>query len=220
MGIGRRQFLQLFGATITGLTANPSRAIAIVNDQYVNRKLGIAFSKPQGWTFADVKEMGEVREGQILDLDDADLVRELAGSAELPILTISKDRLSAQTSQFTPGVTIYLDRFEWLKAFSGKWEVPPLENAIADTEHCESMFKDFQVVCPPKETTISECDAAEYTARFLFEHVNMQPTRVRMQTLAVYQSPAYYTLRMFDSPFAGTDMEFDYSSFVESVRIV
>lgn len=77
MGIGRREFLQLFGTAIATLTSNPNSEIAIVDEQYVNRKLGIAFRKPPEWTFADDKEMGDVSAGQILDLDDPALAREL-----------------------------------------------------------------------------------------------------------------------------------------------
>jgi hypothetical protein len=219
MGIGRRQFLLLFGASIGALAANPSSAIVILDDQYVNRKLGIAFRKPKGWTFADVKEMGEVQAGQILDLDDPDMARELVDSYELPVLTISRDRLSSNSNRFTPGVTIYLDRFEFLASFP-QVQIPPLENLGNDIERCESLLKDFRVTSPPKLACVSECDAAEYTASFVFEHKNIKPIRVRMLTLAVFQNPAFYTIRMHDSPYASPDTTFDYRLFVESVRMV
>jgi len=141
-GIGRREFLQLFGGALATLTANASSAIAVLDDQYINRKLGIAFRKPHGWTFAD------------------------------------------------------------------------------DIESCQSMLKDFSVTSPPRPTRISQSEAAEYYATFVFEHENMQRTPVRMRTLAIYQGPAFYTLRLYDSPDAESDLVLDYTSFVESVKMV
>jgi hypothetical protein len=222
MGIGRREFLQLFGGTLAALTVNSSSAIAIRDDHYINRKLGIAFIKPHGWTFADVKQMGEVQAGQILDLDDSDLARELAESAELPVLTISKDQLSAAADRFTPGVTIYYDHFRFLDYLPDSIEVkvPLLEHARVDIDSCQSMLKHFRVASAPRSRRVSQCDAAEYEATFLFEHENMRPTPVRMRTLTVYQRPAIYTLRMYDALTSDPDMRFDYTSFMESIKMV
>jgi len=230
VGIGRREFLKLFGGTLAALTANPSSAIAIFDDQYINRKLGIAFHKPQGWTFADVKEMGEVRAGQILDLEDTELARELVESSRLPILTISKDKLSSRANRFTPGVTIFSDRIEFPDDFPEEFhddgldffelEIPALKIAVADIESCQSMLKDFRVMSALTPNQVSECDAAEYRATFVFEHENMRPTPVRMRTLVIYQRPAIYTLRMYDSPCSGPELTFDYTSFVEGVKMV
>ncbi len=224
MGIGRRDFLRLFAGTIATLATAPSSAVAIVDDQYINRKLGIAFRKPQGWTFADVKAMGEVKAGQILDLNDPDLARELLKSAEDPVVVFSKAGISPRADRFTPGVTIFLDRFDSWGGFQPSEgfpiDVPPLENAGADIESCGAMLKEFRVTSPPQAVLLSKCDAAEYTASFVFEHENMRPTRVRMRTLTVYQRPAFYTVRMYDSPYAGSDMTFDFTSFVESIKVL
>ena len=214
MGIGRREFLKLFGGAI----ATQSSAIHILDDLYVNWKLGIAFRKPHGWTFGDVQEMGKVVAGQILDFDDVDLATELADSAELPILTISKDRLSADADRFTPGITIYLD---FIEDFPGDVEIEPaFENVSGDIHSCELMLKDFRVTSSPQPTQISECDAVEYGAAFVFEHENMEPTPVRMRTLTIYQIPAIYTLRMYDSPISEPNLIFDYTPFVNSVKLV
>jgi hypothetical protein len=166
--------------------------------------------------------MGAVKAGQILDLDDLELARELVNSAELPILTISKDPFSSRADRFTPGVSIYLDRFEFLESLPNgiKFQVLPLETACSDIESCKSILKAFRVMSAPTPARISECDAVEYVATFVFEHKNLQPTPVRMRTLAIFQMPATYTLRMFDSPYSGRDLVFDYTSFIESVRMV
>lgn len=214
--------MELFGAGLAGLTTTPSSAVAILDDHYVNRKLGIAFRKPHDWFFADIKEMGAVKAGQILDLDDRKLARDLVASAELPILTISREQLSAAASQFTPGITIFLDGFESMDVLPDevRFDVPMLDNLVADIDSCASILKGFRVTCPPRSLRISNCDTAEYYATFIFEHVNMRPTPVRMRTLAIFQKPGFYTLRMYDSPQSSNEQTYDYSSFVDSITML
>src|SRR5690606_27503295 len=106
MGIGRRAFLEIFGAGIAALTLNPTSAIALVGEHYINRRLGIAFRKPQGWSFGERWEREGSKAGHILDLDGPTLARELVDSTELPFLSITKDVLSARSRRFTPGVSV------------------------------------------------------------------------------------------------------------------
>ena len=240
MGIGRREFLKLFGAGMATLSADPASAISVLDDQYVNWKLGIAFRKPKGWTFADVKEVGAepnvqifraglsveapYRVEQMSDSDDSDLTPELIESAALPILTISRDRPSASAGKFTPRVTIHMDRFlcGYLETIPdvSEVEMPPLENLTANNKSGARMLKDFRVTSPPTSVRVSECDAAESTVEYLLEHENIrQPTRVRVRALAIFQRPAFYTIRMHDSPY-DPDTTFDYTPFVESIKIV
>jgi len=219
LGIGRRRFLQLFSSTLSALAANPSSAIALVEDYYINKKLGIAFTKPKGWVFADVRQMGEVKRGQLLDLNDPELEREFLEYTELPILTISRDGISGACRDFTPGITVYIDRFssEEVEQENGGSTVMGL---VDDVEVCSVILKEFCVLTPPSMTSVSQCEAAEYTAKFLFEHANLIPTPVRMRTLAIDQGTTLYTIRMFDSPYIVPDAVFDYASFVESIQMV
>lgn len=70
MGIGRREFLGLFGGLLAKLARVSSPAAACVGEVYLNRRLGIAFSCPPGWKFVSVADMGALREGQLLALDE------------------------------------------------------------------------------------------------------------------------------------------------------
>ncbi|MCA9059233.1 MAG: hypothetical protein KDA85_12060 [Planctomycetaceae bacterium] len=218
MGIGRRTFLQLFGAAISA-AASVTDAIAIVDNYYVNRRLGIAFEKPYGWVFASIQQMADVKVGQILDLDDPEFAREIANSQELPILLISRDGISPHSDHFTPGITVFLDRLSPGKELTPDFSTL-LKSAERDIENSQFILKNFRILSPPTETIVSDCPTVEYEASFVFEHVNMLPLRVRMKTLVVDQGAACYTLRMYDSPFAGDAMTFDYSDFIASIRMV
>ena len=47
MGIGRREFLRLTSIALVGLATDPLKAVAVNDNVYVNKKLGILFHKPQ-----------------------------------------------------------------------------------------------------------------------------------------------------------------------------
>src|SRR5688572_7885271 len=102
MGLGRRAFLRIFGTALASLAVTPNRTIAILGDDYVNRKLGVAFRKPPGWIFSDVREMGEVARGQILQLNDPESLDEFWPNRELPVLTLARDAISSAADRFTP----------------------------------------------------------------------------------------------------------------------
>lgn len=217
MGIGRREFLKLFGASVTTLAVDPSNAIAVFGNQYVNRKLGIAFRKPDGWQFADMQEMGDIKAGQILDLDDPERARQIDNIIDLPILTISKDGLSADSNTFTPGVTIHVEQ---LQPDGPEKKLCPVDILAIDSDFCQTFLKEFTVTSPFKPMRVSACDAGKFTASFIFEHENIEPIPVQMQTLAIEQEQTLYTFRMYDAPHVGGKMVFDYTSFIDSIKIV
>ena len=213
MGIGRRKFLQLIGATASALILSPGTAVALHNNTYINRKLGIAFEKPNGWHFSDVKEMGEVAAGQLHATDDESWMQYFA-EQPLPILTVGREKLGT-TNRFTPGITIFLDKIESKESSSFL-----AENCDWDFAQMNQMFKHLTLLEDKSELSISECDAMEYSVRFLFEHERIEPAYVRMRSVVVNHHPAYYTFRMFDSPFMGNEFEHSYDSFLSCVKLI
>ena len=219
MGLGRREFLRLFGAAIASASATPTSALAVCDDLYINRRLGIAFQKPAGWVFANIQQMKELKDGQILGLDDPEEARAFLEATDVPLLMISKAQLDSTPDQFTPGVTVFREIADTTEAdYSDK--IALLDTSNFDIANCETLLKGFQVLSPPCSTIISGCDAVSYEAKFLFEHELITPTLVRMKSLMIAQGPMYYTLRMYDSPYIGGEQVFDYSDFVSQIRIV
>jgi hypothetical protein len=105
MGIGRRDFLKLFGATLATIAVAANPAAALLDDLYINRKLlGIAFKKFAGWRFSNVADMGVLKDGQILALDDIEPVNQLKEKTELPLITVSKEPVLLGAQDFTPGI--------------------------------------------------------------------------------------------------------------------
>ena len=64
MGIGRREFLRLTNIALAGLVIDPLKAVAINDNVYVNKKLGILFHKPQDWGFIAIKDFGKIKNEQ------------------------------------------------------------------------------------------------------------------------------------------------------------
>jgi hypothetical protein len=202
MGIGRREFLKLFGSALAAMSVSPNQAIAILNDLYVNWKLGIAFQKPSGWHFASVSQMAGLAAGQILNLDDFNLSDEEMETARFllqpsdfgQLITISKEPFTSSTDRFGPGIMIELDDVREMV------DGPFADAAQNDIVYCRTLLKRFEVLKDPEPCTISGCPAVDYLCTFLFENEKMStPAQVNMRTLAIYQNPPAYVVRMYDS---------------------
>lgn len=219
MGIGRREFLKLFGTTLA-ILATPS-SIAILDDLYINRKLGLAFSKPRGWHFADVQQMGEILNGEMLDLD-AKIVQKIKAQTDLPLVSISQEPLTNTPGNFTPGLHIYVDDTVLAEGDLEKQRVlSPRGSFERDVTYQGKILRQFEVLSPLVLTTISQCAAYEYSAAFTFAHVNLlAPVRVRMRSLLIVQEPVWYTLRLYDAPYLGEQYRFDYSGFIHSLQLI
>lgn len=226
MGIGRRKFLKLFGASLAVLATQPSQAVAVQDDLYINRKLGMAFRKPYGWHFADVKEMGEIARGQRLDIDGLDMDELFGDEDDLPLVTVIQKAPSATTAEFTPGINFYLQKREGLAFLVEAMQhlgatVPPVDNAAEEVRCLSRTLPEFQVLSEPTEVHISDCPAAHYSIAFEFRHQNLEkPVRVRQRTVSIIQLPAWHRVYMYDSPYTGDDRTLDFDAFIESIRLV
>ena len=70
MKLERRQFLAIFGGLLAELATSRSPAVYQNGRVYINRRLGLACSGPDGWSFVRLAEMGEIQKGQLLAVDD------------------------------------------------------------------------------------------------------------------------------------------------------
>jgi hypothetical protein len=221
MGIGRREFLRLFGGALASFATQTSSAVALLDDLYINRRLGIALRKPSGWHFGDVQEMGHVTKGQLLELADPQLVSEIRESGELPIVTMTQLPLNAKSGNFTPGINVFLENFSDSDEIWTDVRNDPRFAAELDAEVWPTVLKNFRVHSSPTTTRIPGCDAGCYTASFDFEHVQLkEAVPVRLRSLILLERPSWYTIRMYDSPYLGGPFERDYADFVSTIRII
>ena len=134
--------------------------------------------------------MHKTQQRKILDrLDEPEVMDRWLANSKSPVLVISRE------PGCNPGVTIHLSGI-------GANASSPMYRLGCGHEDIKMLgrgFSQFKVLSPPSLTRISECDAVDYTASFRSMAEGPQ-TIVRMRMVAIFQCPAFYTLRMFDTP--------------------
>jgi hypothetical protein len=236
VGIGRREFLRVCGNAFAAFAAASTDAIALVDDLYVNRRFGVAFKKPPGWHFADVKRLGELAVGQALASDDIQLSPDMLEWIGLPFIVVQRD--PDATDAFTPCAQFFLlEDCPLLAQLDGLMtelaqlmgEQPEqftrkpsmLKKAREDAEACAGLFKSFVLIERPAPMTLSKCPSAVYSAAYLFEHVELAaPVRVRVKTIFSLHAKLAYLIRLFDSPYGNLRNAFCFDSFVSSIAFV
>lgn len=200
----------MISSAAAGFTLAPGKAVAVYNNLYLNRRLNIAFSKPNGWHYGDVKEMGRAKDGQILAMDDEGEAQFIRNSVGLPIVTVSREELSGDATEFAPGILLFAEEVD---------EEVSVEVALNDIGQNKYLLKEYELLSEIQARTISDCYSIDYVSSFLFEHQNLEsPVRVRQRTLVCSTSTVAFTFRMYDSPYV--DDVYDYERFISSIWIM
>jgi hypothetical protein len=228
MGLGRRDFLKVFGVALAAASTQAlSSAISVLDDTYVNRKLGVAFQKPPNWYFNNIKEMGDVARGQILDLIDAETAKRIIAKADLPFISISQEPVTTDGYKFTPGINAFVEIRAEGEEKPSKYNhlfahiKEPNRTIAKDIFSNKHILKNFKVISEETSLFVSNCEAIQYTSSFLFEHNNLsKPTTLRMNTLLIIQNEFWYTFRMYDAPSLGRELMYDYGDFINSIGLV
>ena len=218
MGIGRREFLKLFSSTIAVQGTGLVDAVSILENQYVNRAFGIALQKPPGWNFLNVQEMGQIKNGQILNFEDVKRAQKIKDFIDLPILKISKESNLKNHESFSPSITVFVEPLSEAESETSSNQI--IEILESDIEFCQSTLKNFYTNGQLNAKTISRNHAGSYLADFIFEHEKIKPIKTRMQSIVIIQERTLYTFRMFDSPFAENKLLFNFNTFIQSIRLV
>ncbi len=239
MGIGRREFMRVFGATVAAVIDAPGKAVSLVDDVYLNRAMGIGFRIPNGWTFVDARDMGSVKEGQILALDDERAARSFLEAMELPFVSVACP--TKRPGRFTPSAQFYLvddlpalqevgelmgELEQLLNDLTGQSDPTrglsrTLKKLHDDASACSEYLKSFRILSKPREFQISACDAAEYTACYRFEHQQLASSvTVRCRTIYVNHRIASYLIRLVDSLDSAPEDRCNFDPLVRGIQLV
>ena len=212
MGIGRRQFLATIGAAIASIAVSDRSAALTHGSLYLNRRLGVAFNRPDGWHFNSLGDIGRVAKDQVLELD-GDAVEALLEDAQ-QFLAVSLSEEPVSVPHFTCAANVHLERIT-------PDDADALANAIEELGLLPKLMPELRTIEAPRARTISNCDAAEYVAEFLFDHPDLsEPVTARLRSLLVVQDRWRHTFRMYDAPSLGERRTFDFSEFIASIRIL
>ena len=209
MGIGRREFLKLFGAVIATAVSNPLQAVIVNDDLYINRALGLAYKKPNGWHFLSLEAFADIKEKQqLLDSETTDKLK----SGDDPIAIISQYHESSGIT-FSPSITIYVENFE---LHDGE-NLQELVSTLSGTY--SKALVDYKFVERPKEMSVSGCEASEYVSTFIHQQDNKE-AMCRHRSIIIIRGKQLYTVNMFDYPALGRTVDQEYVEFKEAFKLV
>jgi len=208
MGIGRRRFIQLFGATIASAATNPLQALVLHEDWYINRALGIAFQKPPGWHYMTLKDFQPLKDAQIV-MDDE--LSEVLRGVEDPIAVMTK--IEPRLGKIGPSITVYAEPFEYEEN----------ETLVGFLPNIEGMYKrvlpEYRSLGQAVEKRISNCESLEYFSEFLFEQPSTRVTARKRSVISI-REPQIYTMNMFDYPAHEIEAQHEFTSFINTIAYV
>ena len=220
MGITRRKFIKFIGVALAGLTIDPTKAVAVNHNYYINRKLGLGFIKPDSWYFEKFKDFGHLKEGLILSNFDEELAEELKEEVfDDPLAIISK--YPASIKVFSPSVVVHLEQYGDMREYTDIDEHDDLLDMIQVVLNgFEILYKDFELLTPPSQMSISECKTWKLVWKYLFEHEDIDPTMVNVVTYFIFSDNGVYSIYLQDSPTTGENARIEFVDFMSSLHIV
>lgn len=220
MGIGRLEFLRLSGLALAGLTIDPLNAVAIQDNVYINKKLGILFYKPADWGFISVKDFGKLKSEQIigqgLDESQEEIWEELGD----PICIATKyyDDKPEHKGVFSPTIVLNITPKEEL-AYLG---YETFEELMLLTEiGVTSILKDFRVLKRHEPYFINNCKFYEYDAEYLFEHIELDaPLKVELKALKAEHNGFYYDFNLHQSKAQNQLADLEFEAFKKNIYLI
>lgn len=203
----RRAFFERFAGTATLAAAGPLPAVAVDGDLYVNHRVGVAFRKPPGWRYENLRTFAAIRnEYEYATPDDA-LAAELK-NGQLPIVVVSRD---GAMRALTSSVTVYVEENPLEPGETPAMAAPDIVRGLS------SFFKNFRVIGEPDPRRVAGCDAVENRFGFLYEDRLGNRGPVRCRSIAVLNGPLLFTFNMMDIPAAGVDSQAEFDALRDSI---
>ena len=220
MGIGRREFLRLSSLALAGLIINPLKAVAINDNAYVNKKLGILFYKPNDWGFVAVKDFGKLKNEQIIGKGLDKTADEIWEELDDPICMATKYHQDRPEYKgiFSPTITLYITPKEELEYLGLK----SFEEVMEMSEYGTSMLlKEFRVIKRYEPFFISNCRFFEHDAEYLFEHVEINaPLKVEVKTFSAEHNGFYYAFNCHQSKAQNQFADQEFADFKKTIKLI
>lgn len=220
MGIGRRQLIKLSSLALAGLTVDPLNAVAINDNVYVNKKLGILFHKPKNWGFISVKDFGKIKSEQIIGEGLEDSQEEIWEELGDPICIATKyyEDKPEYKGVFSPTITLNITPKEELEDLGHE----TFEELMEMSEFGTSMIlKDFKVIKKYDPYFISKCKFYEYDAEYLFEHIEInEPLKVELKVLKAEHNGFYYDFNCHQSKAQNQLANIEFEEFKKSIKLI
>ena len=220
MGIGRAEFLKLASLAFVGLAIDPLEAVAINENIYINKKLGILFHKPQNWGFVAIKDFGKIKSEQIIGEGLQDPTEEIWEELGDPICIATKyyqDRPEYK-GVFSPTITLNITPKDDLKDTGFETFEEIMEMSAFGTS---LILKDFQIIKKYEPYLINNCKFYEYDAEYLFEHIEIsEPLKVELKVLKTEHNDFYYDFNCHQSKTQKQFADEEFEEFKKSIKLI
>jgi hypothetical protein len=220
MGIGRREFLKLASLAFLGVIIDPLKAVAVNEDVYLNKKLGIIFHKPQGWGYIAIKDFGKLKSEQIIGEGLFDSTEEIWEELGDPICIITKYYQDKPENKgiFSPTITLNITPKEELNDLEFETFEEFMELSALGTSY---ILNDFKIIKKYEPYFISNCKFYEYDAEYLFEHVDLnEPLKVELKVLKTEHNGCYYDFNFHQSKAQNQIANEEFEAFKKSIKLV
>ena len=207
--ISRRSFLKTFSSALTAATFNPSHAIAVNENLYLNRALGIAIKKPPNWVFEKLQKFDELRKSQMLNdsLDPA--IESLIFNSAEPLFVFGLD---SKDYRFQPSGTFYAEHFE----LNGHEHINDV--ITAEDNLYKTILPDYELKNSMSGILISGFESVRLESTFTFKTEKVLPISVRNTTIITHRHPFIYTIRLFDSPINSMDAKKEINLIINDIH--
>jgi hypothetical protein len=212
------------GSVLDAEAASPLDA-SMVGDLYLNRRLGLAFRRPDGWTFEGATEAPHIEMGSAFDAKGG------MGATALwrvrddfpALVTLAAPRGDEGIAQGgsrepRPTITIYSeglcsDDTAWI---NGEFSLHTFVEQ--DLPGIAASRGRFRLETRPRSTSLSGRHAVEYRASYAhYVEGSATPVRARERALYVAQCPEIFAVRMIDFPWQASNLAFVFDEFIASL---
>lgn len=220
MGIGRLEFMRLTSIALAGLAIDPLKAVAINDNMYINRKLGILFEKPSGWGFVSVRDFGKIKSEQIIGQALNQTEEEIWEDLGDPICIATKYHQDKPEYKgvFSPTITLNVTPKQELEYLGHE----TFDDLMAMSEFGVSfLLKDFKIVKRYDPQFISNCKFYEFDAEYLFEHVEIDgPLKVELKVLKAEHNGFYYDFNCHQSKEQNQHADKEFEEFKTTLKLI
>ncbi|XOV68284.1 MAG: hypothetical protein ACFHU9_03720 [Fluviicola sp.] len=220
MGVGRREFLKLMAIASAGVTMAPKTAVAVNDDYYINRKLGVIFSKPKNWGYVALTDFPDLQEKQIISNVPTEEQAEVWETLGGPACMITKyfEDLPEYKGVFSPTIQFFVNH----KSEFDDIEYNSFEELIDQSGIGTAYFlKDFERIGNRKSYDVDGCTFFEHEARYTFEHIELsEPISVRLQVIMIEHNNFYYFINFHDCPEQNQTATEEFKNFKKSLRMI
>ena len=207
--INRRIFLKTFSSALSAVAIQPTQAVAVNKNLYLNQALGVAISKPSSWSFINLRNFDEMKNSQILsDLIDPALENEIRNQTD-PVVVFGVN--IDEDKGFSPSAAFYAEHIELSNSES-------IDDVIGAEENLYSgVLPNYKLKKAMRNISINKFETVKLDSEFTFEAEGISPILIRNISVITRRHPFVYTLRAFDSPWNSIDAEREITQIIDSL---